>query len=403
MNREIVFKDSRLLEALEYIDRDLIAGAMEDLRIDEDTPANTKGAALRKSVKYTLALAACLVLFSLFIPMLSIFISRLDFFAGSAGVTSDASDSTNGMYDEYILTEDDLAELNEAYFRMLISEDPAYAELSEAELNQIRESQYGKYAQTVAQAMCRPSVRPVNGGKCYIGKYGECIVVVTIPNESVALYGDRFWACYNSDFYSLQAAIQNGYISDEDAERIHEFYDSLGIADSEKNNYTVQGEELLNDSQKPYNEKAKIFIAQKYGISDLSLLTLTDIDEPSQSDRNKEICYSYELETLYGYKVYTKIQVRFDETGQLAREVDGHNEDVVYFLDVLTEEMVDEAVAALEEKIGVAPEKSRPYYSMDEDGYLCIIVEVIEHSEITNEYGENHNHVFYKERIIQKP
>ncbi len=399
MKTETVFKDKRLLDALDYIDRDLIAGAIEDLRIDEGTPANTKSAALRKSVKYTLALAACLVLFSLSIPMLSTLIGNLDFFAAWAGNDSD----TNGMYDEYILTEDDLAELNEAYFRMLISEDPAYAELSEAELNQIRESQYGKYAQTVAQAMYRPSVRPGNGGNCYIGKYGECIVVVTIPNESVSLYGDRFWACYNSEFYSLHAASQNGYISDEDIERIHEFYDSLGIAEPEKICLTVQGEELLTDSQKPYNEKAKKLIAEKYGITDLSLLTLTEIDEPSQSDRNKEICYSYELDTLYGYKVNTKIQVRFDETGQLAREVGGYGDDVVYFLDVLTKDMVDEAVVALEEKVGDAADKSRPYFTVDDEGCLCINVEVIEHIETTNVYGENHKHVFYKEIIIQKP
>ncbi len=404
MKTETVFKDTRLLDALDYIDCDLIAGAIDELKIsDMSMSEGNSRPAWQRSVKYTLALVACLALLSLSIPLVSTLIGKLNLWAGSAGTTSDTPESTSGMYDEYILTEDDLAELNEAYFRMLISEDLAYAELSEAELNQIRESKYGKYAQTVEQAMYRPAVRPGNGGNCYIGKYGECIVVVTIPNESVALYGDRFWACYNSEFYSLHAASQNGYISDEDIERIHEFYDSLGIAEPEKICLTVQGEEILTDSQKPYNEKAKKLIAEKYGITDLSLLTLTEIDEPSQSDRNKEICYSYELETLYGYKVYTKIQVRFDETGQLAREVGGHGDDVVYFLDVLTKEMVDEAVVALEEKVGDASDKSRPYFTVDDEGCLCINVEVIEHIETTNVYGENHKHVFYKEIIIQKP
>ena len=54
-----VFKDTRLLEALDYIDRDLIAEVIDDIKVpDADAvPGKSKKAVLR-SVKQALMLAA---------------------------------------------------------------------------------------------------------------------------------------------------------------------------------------------------------------------------------------------------------------------------------------------------------------------------------------------------------
>ncbi len=80
MNREIVFKDSRLLEALEYIDRDLIAGAMEDLRIDEGQQPSRKNRA-----KAFLAFAACLLFLVISFPMANYITGLISSFRAGAG------------------------------------------------------------------------------------------------------------------------------------------------------------------------------------------------------------------------------------------------------------------------------------------------------------------------------
>lgn len=80
MNREIVFKDSRLLEALEYIDRDLIAGAMEDLRIDEGQKPSRKNRA-----KAFLAFAACLLFLGISFPMANYITGLISSFRAGAG------------------------------------------------------------------------------------------------------------------------------------------------------------------------------------------------------------------------------------------------------------------------------------------------------------------------------
>ena len=83
--REIpVFKDTRLLEALDYIDRDLIAEVVNDIKApDADEIPGQNKKAVWLSVKHTLILAASLVLISAFIPVVTYIIRYTDFFPGS--------------------------------------------------------------------------------------------------------------------------------------------------------------------------------------------------------------------------------------------------------------------------------------------------------------------------------
>jgi hypothetical protein len=76
-----------LLEALEYIDRDLIAETVEELKAPpmRQAPERDKSVT-RKSIKYTLLLAACLVLVSAIIPV--VFMLALGFFARKFGIIS---------------------------------------------------------------------------------------------------------------------------------------------------------------------------------------------------------------------------------------------------------------------------------------------------------------------------
>ena len=82
--REIpVFKDTRLLEALDYIDRDLIAEVIADIKApDADAVPGQSKKAVWRSVKQVLMLAACIVLISAFIPMVSYVIERYDISLG---------------------------------------------------------------------------------------------------------------------------------------------------------------------------------------------------------------------------------------------------------------------------------------------------------------------------------
>jgi hypothetical protein len=163
---------------------------------------------------------------------------------------------------------------------------------------------------------------------------------------------------------------------------------------------SVASEDILSEAQKPLNEAAKAAIAVHYGISDLSKLTLIEIREPTSSSKNKETCYVYELSELFGYRTYVDLKIYFDETGQLARSPSNYGDDIVYFLDILTKEMLDEAAAALEKQIGEPFD--RPNFMLDDEGYLCMQVEIIEHYETPDKNGEDHKHHFYKERIIKK-
>ena len=65
MNRAIIMKDRRLIEALDYIDDEYIASAaLYKMRADAEKhtpPARTAGESLKKHWKHYLGLVACLL------------------------------------------------------------------------------------------------------------------------------------------------------------------------------------------------------------------------------------------------------------------------------------------------------------------------------------------------------
>ena len=164
-------------------------------------------------------------------------------FAGCEGIgnatEAEAAESTNGMYDEYILTEEDLAELNEAYFQDMFVKAPDYAGKDEAFFQKLREedSKYIKFALSVEHAMERYTVP---GTHFYFGKYGDCIVVaINTGAQSPGPYWYREYflgeytftyshatmlVCYNSMFYNPEDAYEMGLLSDTDVEKMYEVY-----------------------------------------------------------------------------------------------------------------------------------------------------------------------------------
>ena len=114
----------------------------------------------------------------------------------------------------------------------MISYDPTYADMSEEELNQIRNSKFGKYAETVEQAMQRGTMP---NSRFYFGKYGGSIVVaingMVTMGYPVELCGYRFLythttmlVCYDSTFYYMTEAYEMGLLTESDIAGLHQTY-----------------------------------------------------------------------------------------------------------------------------------------------------------------------------------
>ena len=161
--------------------------------------------------------------------------------------------------------------------------------------------------------------------------------------------------------------------------------------------YTVQGEENLSRTEKKENNAAKEKIAKKYGIDDLSKLRLVEIEYAETKGKKT---YKYELPALFGYGFSTEIEVYINSKEKITRVSSAYGDDVVYFLDILTQEMVDEAASKLREQLEAYDEDPTFSYYTDKSGYLCLRAEFIR--ELPATYRD-HEHVVLLERICKKP
>lgn len=230
-------EDKRLLGALDYIDDKFIAEVTESYKIFEPSDGKiTARRTLKISLRQFAALAACLILLSAAFPVTNYVVKAIKNFAAGWGseITSvdtainidtydvtendsemnidslDTSDMDNNLYDKYILTEEDLSEINYVW-------NEAFDE---------------NYADTIEEAMDRWMPE----GKCYYGKYGDCIVVtiggqLQVTKEYIVGNYRFFFSTfhtmivfYNKELYSIEMAYENGYLSDEDIGRINEFH-----------------------------------------------------------------------------------------------------------------------------------------------------------------------------------
>lgn len=243
MSNTTTITDRRLLAALDYIDQkyiDDVFSIIKEPEADTAVPVKSWRTPLKHSKLY-IALAASLLLLSMASPLVNFITYMVSNFTAGAGSesASEAVESTNGMYDEYILTEEDLAELNEAYFQETFVKAPDYAGQDEAFFQKLREedSKYIKFALSIEHAMER-STTP--GRNFYFGKYSDCIVVaINTGKHSPGPYWYRKYVlgeytftyshatmlvCYNSMFYNPEDAYEMGLLSDTDVEKMYEVY-----------------------------------------------------------------------------------------------------------------------------------------------------------------------------------
>ena len=159
---------------------------------------------------------------------------------------------------DYILTEEDLAELNEAYFKYNFQYELKNNMYTEEQIEQIRNSKYGKFAETVEAAMRRDTYA---NSHFYFGKFGDSIVIACTGMASIGqhfeLDGYRFrfrnstvYVCHGSTFYLPTEAYEKGFLNLSDVQILYDMYieyfagisDQLKIAPQE----VYQGPVLLS-------------------------------------------------------------------------------------------------------------------------------------------------------------
>lgn len=265
MNREIVFKDSRLLEALDYIDLDLIAGAMEELRIDEGQPQSS-----RKSIaRAFLAFAACLAFLALSFPMANYFIGLINSFRAGAG--SGTTEFMESLDSELTKSTDEATSSNTNRDTSVITEieeeplqwwnpGPWYLEyegiepLTEEQMLEYRkeyaeewydrayEREYKKYIENNSEEVAKELAAKVaqdaydrNFPKLFNEYYYYYIFYFGIVNDCVLFFngeetlnlwkeklGDKefvhgyYYVLKDGEFYHLSTAYKNGWLTDDD-------------------------------------------------------------------------------------------------------------------------------------------------------------------------------------------
>ena len=261
-----IFNDTRLLESLDYIDRDLIAEVIDDLKVpDADAvPGKSKKAVLR-SVKQVLMLAACVVLISAFIPMISYVIEHYDFSLGGIFGHSTTEETTvdtpptehteNPSYPIFTpdlepISDETIAELKDVWYnKVYAAEYAAYSRYYEGTKLSPDEKESGsvKAAQSTAErysALLFSTKKEDHFRGRYYGTISDCVIfaintyledeynVITLGRTSIVNdYSIHIFAYKNGVIKDIEVAYSDGWINASDAEKIkerHEKFNAYG-------------------------------------------------------------------------------------------------------------------------------------------------------------------------------
>ena len=164
---------------------------------------------------------------------------------------------------------------------------------------------------------------------------------------------------------------------------------------------TVAGEDALADEFKPLNEKAKAYIAQKYGASALKFVSFESAEvidnRMNKYNGSPELAYRIEV---YGYG-WGRIEFTFDSEGEIVRHFE-LNEEPLAYAETISQEKVDRAAARIAKQAGKPLEGRDYYFFIDDQNYLCLGTEIIVEFDELQPDGSimhDHKHVFYKERL----
>jgi hypothetical protein len=160
--------------------------------------------------------------------------------------------------------------------------------------------------------------------------------------------------------------------------------------------------EIPSGNSSPEDELRKIadqVIKEQYGISDLGCFKI-DIRRYQKGAR-----VTYEL-FIHGYPTNSEFAVTFDTNGNFSSVYDYNCSKYLKYLPNATPEAVQAAVKQLEADPMVAHRPNAPlYYSIDQEGYLCLGTEVIinidppEDETFTSGCNIDHKHIFPSARV----
>ncbi len=260
-----VFNDTRLLQSLDYIDRDLIAEVIDDLKVPDadEVPGKSKKAVWR-TTKQFLMLAACIMLISAFIPMISYVIERYDISLGGIfghdTTTETNADNTeehteNPSYPIFTpdlepISDETIAELKDVWYnKVYASEYAAYSRYYEGTKLSPAEKESGsvKAAQSTAErysALLFSTKKEDHFRGRYYGTISDCVIfaintyledeynVITLGRTSIVNdYSIHIFAYKNGVIKDIKVAYSDGWINASDAEKIkerHEKFNAYG-------------------------------------------------------------------------------------------------------------------------------------------------------------------------------
>ncbi len=283
MRNNINFENARLIESLDYIDRDLIAEVIDDIKAPDmkRSPERDK-TVTRRSIRYSITLVACLVLISAIIPVVSYVSTHFNLLAAGSGGdsiseaiadsaesnTETLSDTTEAITEAspentevtieipsdhienapYPIFTPDLepisaemiAELKEAWYQYVY--DAEYKEISEDNPS-YRDSKISSMAKSNTNSYTSYLFSENTEDHFYTRYYGtinSCIILAmnsrlegknntikagnTIINNDYSFY---LFAYRGGQFESLKDAYNLGWLNDENIKKIKERHDQF--------------------------------------------------------------------------------------------------------------------------------------------------------------------------------
>ncbi len=217
MKNNIKPENRRLLEALYYLDEEVLSDVLADVRVPDHSPEMSKRRAFMRSLRYAAVIAACALLLGAIFPVVSNLIAYFGEGTGTqlpSGTTPPAEQPDLPdylQYSSYVLTEDDLDSINAAW-----------------------EAKYGvAFADSIEEAM-----EKTRNGRHYFGKYGDTIVIrfnsdvgssMTYPIVKFNLGGNEFsfsggQMCFFKDSEVYDVSEAASLLDQSQSDALYEYY-----------------------------------------------------------------------------------------------------------------------------------------------------------------------------------
>ena len=255
-----VFKDTRLLEALDYIDRDLIAEVIDDIKVpDADAVPGKSKKAVWSTTKQFLMLAACIMLISAFIPMMSYVIEHYDISLGGIFGHDTTSETNADNTEEHAenpsypiftpdlepISDEMIAELKEVWYQKIYNFEYAVSlKFYEDKKNTIdQEKASVQNAECIANdytSILFSTKKEDHFQGRYYGTISDCVIfaintylkdqynVITLGRTSIVNdYSIHIFAYKDGVIKTIETAYSDGWLNVADAEKIKERHDKF--------------------------------------------------------------------------------------------------------------------------------------------------------------------------------